>query len=158
MDEVRVRMLRERHDADEDVRRVGGFGQFPHGTAADDFLLIRLCLNGSVGFSQRSTFQWRWHETSAGFAMPPQQLASDLKEFMTFLDTDPIVLAFARKNPAAWTRMKDSIVEMTWVVNLYRWKTGTAGDCRRRSGCAQRLGCRSYRATTGWLALSCGPP
>ena len=106
-----------------DVRRLGGFGQFPYGTAADDSLLIRLALQGSVAFSQRSTFQWRWHETSAGFAMAPQHLATDLRQFMRFLDTDPTVLAYARQHPAAWARMKESIVEMTWVVYLYRWKT-----------------------------------
>lgn len=126
----------------KDVVRVGGFGQFPYGTAADDSLLIRLCLNGSVGFSQRSTFQWRWHETSAGFAMPPQQLATDLREFMIFLDTDPTVLAYARENPTSWARMKHSIIEMTWVVYWYRWKT----MYRRRL------------STTQWVRAAFGMP
>ena len=106
----------------QDVREVGGFGPFPHGTAADDALLIRLCFRGPVAFSQRCTFKWRWHESSAGFAISPKQLATDHRAFLTFLDTHPVVLDFARKHPAEWTRMKRSIVAMTWITYLNRWK------------------------------------
>jgi glycosyltransferase involved in cell wall biosynthesis len=107
----------------KDVREVGGFGEFPHGTAADDALLIRLCFRGSVAFNPRCTFQWRWHETSAGFAIPPEHLAADLRAFLTFLDTHPVVREFARTHPAEWARMKHAIATTTWVTYLNRWKT-----------------------------------
>jgi glycosyltransferase involved in cell wall biosynthesis len=107
----------------QDVTDAGGFGQFPFGTAADDALLIRLCLKGSVAFNQRCTFQWRWHETSAGFGMGPQQLATDLKAFLRFLDTDPAVVRFAKSHPDVWPGMKAAVVTTTWVTYLNRWKT-----------------------------------
>jgi glycosyltransferase involved in cell wall biosynthesis len=107
----------------KDVREAGGFGEFPHGTASDDSLLIRLCFKGSVAFSQQCTFQWRWHETSAGFAMSPQQLSTDLKAYLKFLDTHPVVLDFSRKHPAQWARMKDNIIYVAWETYFWRWKT-----------------------------------
>lgn len=107
----------------QDVREVGGFGQFPHGTAADDALLIRLCFKGAIAFSHQCTFQWRWHETSAGFAISPQQLATDLRAFLSFLNTHPVVLDFARRHPAKWARMKPTIVSVTWITYFNRWRT-----------------------------------
>jgi glycosyltransferase involved in cell wall biosynthesis len=107
----------------QDVREAGGFGEFPFGTASDDSLLVRLCLKGAVAFNQRCTFQWRRHETSAGFAIAPEQLAVDLRAFLTFLDTHPVVLEFARTHPAEWARMKHAIVTTIWVTYLNRWKT-----------------------------------
>ena len=107
----------------KDVREAGGFGQFPYGTAADDSLLIRLCFKGSIAFNQRCTFQWRWHETSVGFAMSPQQLSTDMRAFLKFLDTHPTVLEFSRKHPEEWARMKGSVVQVTWDAYFWRWKT-----------------------------------
>lgn len=105
-----------------DVRRCGGYGDFPSGTASDDALLIKLCLMGAVAFSTRCTFQYRWHESSYGFSMKPERLAADIRLFLTFLDTDPMIAAYASRCPERWARMKREHVRMMCGAYLERWK------------------------------------
>jgi glycosyltransferase involved in cell wall biosynthesis len=106
-----------------DVRQCGGYGDFANGTASDDALLIKLCLRGAVALSKRCIFRYRWHQTSYGFSMNPRQLANDLRMFLSFLETDEVILAYAAQRPDAWSRMRANIVQMVWQTYFNRWKT-----------------------------------
>jgi|CXWL01.1.fsa_nt_gi glycosyltransferase involved in cell wall biosynthesis len=107
----------------EDLKACGGFANFPRGTASDDAIMIKLCLKGSVAFNTRCAFQYRWHETSHGFSISLQQLADDLKNFLRFLDSDPIIRSYAAQNPTQWTELKATLVTMTWQTYHSRWDT-----------------------------------
>lgn len=106
-----------------DLKECGGFADFPRGTASDDALLIKLCLKGRVAFGKRCTFQYRWHETSHGFSISLRQLADDLGYFLRFLDSDPVVRAYASEKPELWAELKNVLVTMTWKTYWDRWKT-----------------------------------
>jgi glycosyltransferase involved in cell wall biosynthesis len=107
----------------EDIRACGGWAKFENSTAADDALLVKLCLRGSVAFNTRCTFHYRWHETSYGFSMAPAQLAADIRAYLTFLDTDPNVMAYASRHHSQWREMKGSLARMMWETYLIRWRT-----------------------------------
>jgi len=106
-----------------DIRACGGFGEFPWGTASDDFLLTKLCLRGSVAFGQRCTFHYRWDEASFGFAMSAQKLAEDYRGLLRALATDPVILDYQSRNPVVWGELKQRIVRMTWREYRHRWDT-----------------------------------
>lgn len=106
-----------------DIKACGGFGEFPWGTASDDFLLTKLCLRGSVAFSQRCTFQYRWDEASFGFGLSSQKLAEDYRRLLISLATDPVILDYQSRNPVVWGELKQRIVRMTWREYRHRWET-----------------------------------
>ena len=107
----------------EDLKACGGFGNFPRGTASDDAILIKLCLKGSVAFSTRCAFLYRWHETSHGFSISLQQLADDLSCFLRFLDSDSMIRSYAAQKPTQWAELKARLVTMTWQTYHSRWDT-----------------------------------
>jgi glycosyltransferase involved in cell wall biosynthesis len=142
-----------------DVRQCGGYGRFPSGTASDDALLIKLCLQGAVAFSTKCTFQYRWHESSYGFSMSPERLATDIKLFLKFLDTDPMIQVYASRFPERWRRLKRHRVQMMCDAYLARWKAMYRGRLSTRqwlrAAFAMPLIPRYYRALAAelWKAL-----
>jgi GT2 family glycosyltransferase len=106
-----------------DLKRCGGYPAFTRGTHNDDALLIKLCLNGYIGFSQKCTFRWRVYESSHGWSIPIQDLADASKEFLQFLDSDPRVTEFASQHSVEWKAIRSYLIRMTWQTYFWRWKT-----------------------------------
>lgn len=104
-----------------DILECGGFGNFPWGTASDDFLLMKLCLKGSVAFSRKCTFQYRWDEASFGFGLSIWRLAEDYRRLLDSLDSDPIILAYKKQWPETWADLRKRIIAMTWREYYHRW-------------------------------------
>ena len=106
-----------------DLKECGGFADFPWGTASDDVLLMKLCLKGSVAFSRRCAFQYRWDEASFGLALSLRQLAEDYRCLLKLLESDPTFRAYEKQKPELWTELKQRIVTMTWHEYFHRWDT-----------------------------------
>ena len=104
-----------------EMKRCGGYENFPRGTHSDDALLIKLCLAGSVAFGKRCTFRWRMAETSFGWSMKCEELAEDTRQFLSFLDSDPTVLAYASRKPESWAELKPGLMKMGWHTYYERW-------------------------------------
>ena len=71
----------------------GGYPDFCKGTAHDDALIVKLCLDNFVVFSTRCTFRKRYSEASDGYAMEIKDLSKGLRDFLAFLDSDPMIRA-----------------------------------------------------------------
>jgi glycosyltransferase involved in cell wall biosynthesis len=104
-----------------EMKQCGGYEDFPRGTHADDALLIKLGLTGSVAFSTRSTFRWRIAETSFGWSMSCEELAEDTRQFLSFLNSHPTVLAYASRKPELWAQLKPDLMKMGWYTYYERW-------------------------------------
>jgi hypothetical protein len=107
----------------EDIVKCGGYAHTAWGTASDDILLMKLCLQGPVAFNQRCTFQWRWDEASFGWGLSIQHLAEDFCRLLEILETDPIFIAYEQQRPSVWAELKAHIVRMTWQEYFHRWNT-----------------------------------
>lgn len=105
----------------EDIVKCGGYAHTAWGTASDDILLMKLCLQGPVAFNQRCTFQYRWDAASFGFAISIYQLAEDYRQLLRMLEEDPIFQAYGTIRPDVWAELKQGIIRMTWREYYYRW-------------------------------------
>lgn len=105
-----------------DIKACGGYIDFPRGNHMDDALLIKLCLNRSVVFSSRCVFRNRYDLTSEGWSASLWELAVATKQFLEFLDTDPVIQQFALQNPGKWPPLRAVLVEMAWQTYLERWQ------------------------------------
>ena len=73
----------------------GGYPDFYKGTALDDALIVKLCFDNFVVFSTRCTFRKRYSEASDGYAMGIKELSRGLRDFLAFLESDPMIRAYA---------------------------------------------------------------
>jgi glycosyltransferase involved in cell wall biosynthesis len=107
-----------------DIRACGGFPEeFRGGTHCDDAVLVKLALGRSIAFTNACTYQLQQDEASAGWSLKLQILAEDTRGFLRFLDSDPWLLAYAKREPVQWAAMKQALVTMTWETYYYRWNT-----------------------------------
>jgi GT2 family glycosyltransferase len=106
----------------EEIKSCGGYPEFKKGTHNDDALVIKLALNSYVVFSTKCSFRWRVYETSHGWSLSIWDLAADSRQFLQFLNNDPVVLEFSLSHPGEWARLKDILVRMAWRTYFYRWK------------------------------------
>ena len=105
----------------ENLVNCGGYPDFCKGTAIDDALIVKLCLDNFVVFSTRCTFRKRYSEASDGYAMDIKDLSKGLKEFLAFLDSDPMIRDFMESHPSQWKESKHYLVEVAWKTYFYRW-------------------------------------
>lgn len=105
-----------------DIKACGGYVDFPRGNHMDDALLIRLCLNRSVAFSDKCVFRNRYDLTSEGWSASLRELAVATREFLEFLDRDRITQQFAAEKPMVWQELRAILVEMAWQTYLERWQ------------------------------------
>ncbi|MEX5213749.1 glycosyltransferase family 2 protein [Nitrospira tepida] len=103
------------------IKADGGHPFFPGGTYTDDAILIKLCLRGAVGISQRCVFRWRWSEISHGWSLKCASLAEDTRRFLRFLDRDPAILRYQAKEPKEWLDIKKHLFRMAWHTYYERW-------------------------------------
>lgn len=99
----------------------GGYPNFPKGNCIDNAVLIRLCLRGDAAFSSNCTFRYRLHESGYGWTASIDDLAGSTRQFIRWLDTDPTVKEYAKRNPAQWRELKSLLVSMEWRNYLWRW-------------------------------------
>lgn len=106
-----------------DLRKSGGFPDFPRGFHSETGMIIKLALNRTIACSQRSTFFARRSETSAAASMGIDEFAQASRYFLQFLETDPWILEQARRSPASWAKLKERLVNMGWGGFVYKWST-----------------------------------
>jgi glycosyltransferase involved in cell wall biosynthesis len=101
----------------EKLRACGGYP----GTGIDNALLLKLVLGRSVGLNSQCAFRWRLDDASFGWSVSAAELALASREFLDFLDTDPVIREYALAFPEQWRRIKGSLVKMAWQTYLERW-------------------------------------
>jgi len=114
----------------EKLLACGGYPNFWVGCADEDAMFVKLCLEGPIAFSTRSTFRKRYSESSDGYSAPLQDLARGMRDYFEFLDTDPRLLKYAAAHPAEWKESKVYLVQMGWKLYHFLW----AGMYRNRLG------------------------
>jgi glycosyltransferase involved in cell wall biosynthesis len=106
----------------EAVKACAGYPNFCKGHGNDDALLLKLCLDHGVVFSDRCTFRFRSYESSHGLSSSIFDLAQAYREFFQFLDSDPIIHNFRSTRSAEWKYLKNILVQMIWGTYLERWQ------------------------------------
>ena len=106
-----------------DLRRVGGYPDFPKGNGSDNALVVQLAMGRRILWSSETTMKYRVYEASTGLAASYQELAESCKLFMSFLDNDPVLREYGRVDPRTWKECKKQLVDMTWRTYRYRWRT-----------------------------------
>lgn len=106
-----------------DLRRVGGYPDFPKGNGSDNALVVQLAVGRRVLWSSETSMKYRVYEASTGLAASYKELAESCRRFMAFLDHDPALREYARKEPATWRLCRKRLVDMTWRTYRYRWRT-----------------------------------
>jgi glycosyltransferase involved in cell wall biosynthesis len=101
--------------------KCGGYPDFCRGTASDDALVIKLCLDNFVVFSTRCTYGKRYSGASEGYAMVIQDLSKGLREFLAFVESDPTIGAYAASHPREWRESERYLVNKAWKTYYYRW-------------------------------------
>ena len=99
----------------------GGYPDFWKGSGNDDALVVKLCLNNFVTLSSRCAFRKRYYDTSYGYSQTSQDLARGIKDFLTFIDTEPTLPPFACDHPSQWHATKHLLVKMAWTTYYLRW-------------------------------------
>jgi Glycosyl transferase family 2 len=107
----------------EAIRRVGGFPDFPRALHSDDALVIKLAVGRSVVLGQDSWFRWRVDETSTGFSAPTTELSRAVGMLRAFLDEDPVLLAYAEKEPERWREERRLLLRRSSSFYLGLWRT-----------------------------------
>jgi GT2 family glycosyltransferase len=105
----------------DQIKACGGYPEFRKGSHNDNALLIKLSLNGYVTFSSECAFRYRAYETSHGMSISIWDLAADSRQFLRFLESDPIILAFSATHPGEWKKLKRILVRMAWFTYFNRW-------------------------------------
>ena len=118
----------------ESLRVCGGYPDFCRGTGIDNALLLKLILGKSVGLNSKCAFRWRLDDASFGWSVSAAELALASREFLNFLDTEPVIRDYAMAFPEQWRRIKGGLVKMMWQTYLGRWVDIYRGDCRGHNG------------------------
>lgn len=106
----------------EKLKNCGGYPDFCRSNGIDNAVLLKLILNSSVALNARCAFRWRIDEASYGWSVSTTEMATATKEFLHFLDTDPVIIKYAKARPEQWKESKGYLVRMTWETYLGRWR------------------------------------
>jgi glycosyltransferase involved in cell wall biosynthesis len=104
-----------------DVRYCGGYPDFPHGAQSENALIVKLCLGRTVAYSPTATYCYYVSRTSYGLSSGWKSLAEDTRQFLRFLDDDPVLQAYASDNPDTWPSLKDWLATLAWASYYQRW-------------------------------------
>ena len=104
-----------------EIRATGGYPDMPNGD--DDAVVLKLALGRKVGFCKEAVFRNRWYETSAGLAVSAWELAADVRAWLKFIDSDPVLQKFAAANPVEWNEIRRLMLEKGWKGYRHRWKS-----------------------------------
>ena len=103
------------------LKRSGGFPDFWKGSGNDDALVVKLCLDNFIALSSRCVFRKRCYDSSYGYSQSSQDLARGIKDFLQFVDNNPILRQFAGDHPSEWRATKHLLVKMAWKTYYLRW-------------------------------------
>jgi glycosyltransferase involved in cell wall biosynthesis len=115
-----------------EFRRFGGYPDTPMGNAADDAVLLKLCLDRDVVLSDRCAFRYRVYHSSYGLSVPIEDLAEAIRRAIDMLDSDPDYRSFAQSNPAEWAELKRYLTENKLGTYYFRWRDVYRGRLTRR--------------------------
>ncbi len=107
----------------EKLKACGGYPDFCRGTGIDNALIVKLILNGDIALNDRCAFRWRLDDASFGWSVSTADLALASREFLAFLETEPIIREYAEAHPDQWRQSKGYLVKMIWVTYLGRWNS-----------------------------------
>ncbi|NOS78160.1 MAG: glycosyltransferase family 2 protein [Nitrospira sp.] len=108
----------------EEIKVCGGYPFFSTGgNGIDDALLLKLCLGRAVALSSGCLFRKCTYESSMGFSCSYRDLVQGSRRFLTFLDSDSVLLQYARSHPDQYREVKRLLVKMIWQTNFDRWNT-----------------------------------
>ena len=99
----------------------GGYPDFWKGSGNDDALIVKLCLDNFIVLSGRCVFRKRSYDDSYGFSQSTQDLARGIKDFLQFVDRNPILQQFACDHPTEWRETRHLLVKMAWKTYYLRW-------------------------------------
>jgi glycosyltransferase involved in cell wall biosynthesis len=105
----------------EKLLECGGFPNIWAGTSDEDLLMVKLCLGSHVALSTRCSFRKRFYETSIGYALETKNLARGIREFISLLDSDDLIAAYAQQHPHEWAEMRGYLVSSAWNTYFFRW-------------------------------------
>jgi glycosyltransferase involved in cell wall biosynthesis len=110
----------------DEMSATGGYPLMP--TGDDDAMALRLSLGRKVAFCSEALFRNRAYEKSGGLDIGPWELAHDIRRWIEFLDSDPVLRRYAAGQPAEWREVRDLMRRKAWKTYRHRWK----GMYRRR--------------------------
>jgi len=105
----------------ETLLACGGFPDIWAATSDEDMLMVKLCLNSHVAFSTQCAYRKRFYETSLGYAIGMEDLARGIREFLSCLDSDRMILEYAALHGAEWNELRAYLVKSSWNTYFYRW-------------------------------------
>ena len=106
----------------EDIRRCGGYLDCPWGNYSDNALMVKLCLSGAVAYRKTCAYRLRQDAASFGWSISIGRFAEDTARFLTFLESDPMILSYASRSPEQWRELKGALLTMTWQAYFHRWE------------------------------------
>ena len=106
----------------DDIRRCGGYLDCPWGNHSDNGLMLKLCLSGNVAYRKTCTYRLRQDPASFGWSISIGHFAEDTARFLSFLESDPLILSYARRSPEQWRELKRLLLAMTWQAYFHRWE------------------------------------
>jgi hypothetical protein len=99
-------------------------------TGDDDAVVLKLSLGRKAAFREEAVFRNRAYEASGGLEISPWVLAADIKRWLEFLDTDPVLRKYAVAQPTEWEEIRALMRRKAWGTYRHRWK----GMYRERMG------------------------
>ena len=112
----------------EEIAAAGGYPMMP--TGDDDAVVLKLSLGRKAAFCEEAMFRNRAYEASGGLEISPWVLAADIRRWLDFLDSDPVLREYAAENPVEWPEIRALMRRKAWGTYRYRWK----GMYRERMG------------------------
>jgi glycosyltransferase involved in cell wall biosynthesis len=103
------------------VLACGGFADLWQGTSDEDLLVIKLCVDNFVVFSNRCAFRKRIDESTLGYSISTRDLARGIREFLSCLDSDPQLLEYTAQHPSEWAELKRCVFNSSWKSYYFRW-------------------------------------
>jgi len=105
------------------LRRCGGWPVYPRSYYSDEALLMKLTINGTLGFSAKCAFRHRIYQESYGLTGDFRELARASRMFLTFLADDPHMKELTLRNPREYREVRGALKHMVWSVYLTTWKS-----------------------------------
>jgi glycosyltransferase involved in cell wall biosynthesis len=113
------------------MRQRGGYPDFPRGVYSDDAIWVRLSLGQDVVLAQRGAFRWQVEWSSASHSANWRQLVTAVKQYLAFLDNDPVIREYAAAEPRRWARAKQYLVRASANYYCYLWASVMRGRLSR---------------------------
>ncbi len=105
----------------DQIKACGGYPEFCKGLSHDDALLLKLCIDNYVALSSRCAFRFRIYDSSHGALISLGEVEQATRDFLRFLQSDPLIQQFALKEKSEWKSLKKIVERMNWEFYYARW-------------------------------------